>query len=166
MTVQNHPTSITIGDASEIPNNSRAFYTIDGENIAILNVNERLYAIRNSCPHMGGPLGEGKILRKPSKAEPFVSSFREFAPDTGVIEKPVSAADENALPTISCPLHGWEFDLAEGTPVFPAKRAMKTYAVWVEDGLIKLDLTIDAGAASIDASGRTHNREDESHTVV
>lgn len=109
---------------------------------------------------MGGPLGEGKVLRKPSRAEPFVSSFREFTPGTEVISKPVPAVDENAPPTISCPLHGWEFDLADGTPVFPAKRAMKTYAVWIEDGLIKLDLTADSGATSRCQSGLTEEHED------
>lgn len=130
--------TLTLGDASEIPRNGRKFYTIDGTNIAILDVDGRLYAIRNSCPHMGGPVGEGKVFGKSSPNQHAVSRFADFAPGGGS-RKPAVAV-ENATPTISCPLHGWEFDLADGTPSFPAKRGLKTYPVRVEDGLVKIDL--------------------------
>jgi nitrite reductase (NADH) small subunit len=130
----------TIGTASEIPTNGRLFYTIGEERIAILNIDGALYAIQNTCPHQGGPIGEGRIFRRSTTTEAFVSSFREYSPHTKTTEKPAVAVSENDPLTISCPLHGWEFDLTDGTPVFPAKRGMKTYDVWIEDGLIKLDL--------------------------
>ena len=31
----------------------------DGMNIALFNVNGQFHAIENTCPHRGGPLGEG-----------------------------------------------------------------------------------------------------------
>jgi nitrite reductase/ring-hydroxylating ferredoxin subunit len=34
---------------------------VAGQTIAIFNSGGRLYAIENTCPHRGGPLGEGKI---------------------------------------------------------------------------------------------------------
>lgn len=131
--------TLTLGDASDIPRNGRKFYTIDGTNVAVLDVNGRLYAIRNSCPHMGGPIGEGKVFRTPSPNQHTVSRFADFAPGSGS-RKPPTVATENATPTIGCPLHGWEFDLADGTPSFPANRGLKTYPVRVEDGLVKIDL--------------------------
>lgn len=133
--------TLTLGDASEIPRNGRRFYTVNGESIAILDVDGTLYAIRNSCPHMGGPVGEGKVFGKRSTNEHPVSRFADFTPSgtLGESPKPPAVAIETATPTISCPLHGWEFDLADGTPAFPAKRGVRTYPVWVEDGLIRLD---------------------------
>lgn len=147
--------ALTLGDASEIPRNGRNFYTVDGESIAILDVDGTLYAIRNSCPHMGGPVGEGKVFGTPSASQHTVSRFADFTLDGGS-RKPRST--ENATPTIGCPLHGWEFDLANGTPRPPAKRGVKTYLVRVEDGLIKLDPGSDeplpAGVARTEARPR------------
>lgn len=33
----------------------------DGTEIALFNVNGNIFAIDNTCPHMGGPLGEGDL---------------------------------------------------------------------------------------------------------
>lgn len=33
----------------------------NGCQIALFNVEGKIYALDNTCPHMGGPLGEGKI---------------------------------------------------------------------------------------------------------
>jgi nitrite reductase (NADH) small subunit len=33
----------------------------DGREIALFNVDGKIYALDNSCPHMGGPLGEGEL---------------------------------------------------------------------------------------------------------
>lgn len=138
--------TLTLGDASDVPRNGRKFYTIDGRSIAVLDVDGTLYAIRNSCPHMGGPVGEGKVFDRQSTSEHPVSRFANFTPDGGDSSKPrPDVAEDPApiVPTIGCPLHGWEFDLADGTPRFPAKRGLKTYPVWIEDGRIKLDPGIE-----------------------
>lgn len=74
------PPPTTVGEASEIPDGERGLYTIDGVNIAVFNVEGTLYAMENACPHMGGPLGEGKLLRTdPERANP-VSRFQDFDP--------------------------------------------------------------------------------------
>lgn len=133
--------SITLCASSEIPRNGRKFYEIDGESVAILDVEGQLYAIRNTCPHMGGPIGEGKLVRRPPRNQNPVSRFQTFSPTRQAVvgEQIESREEEAAPPTISCPWHGWEFDLSDGTPSFPAKRGATTYEVWVEDGLVKLD---------------------------
>jgi nitrite reductase (NADH) small subunit len=33
----------------------------DGTEIALFNIEGTIYALDNSCPHMGGPLGDGEI---------------------------------------------------------------------------------------------------------
>jgi len=36
-------------------------YLPDGREIALFNIDGKVYALDNACPHMGGPLGEGDI---------------------------------------------------------------------------------------------------------
>ena len=33
----------------------------DGREVALFNVEGKIYGLDNACPHMGGPLGEGEI---------------------------------------------------------------------------------------------------------
>lgn len=33
----------------------------DGRDIALFNIDGKIYALNNACPHMGGPLNEGDI---------------------------------------------------------------------------------------------------------
>jgi len=35
--------------------------TVNGRAIALFNVDGKLYAIHNSCPHEGGPLADGRL---------------------------------------------------------------------------------------------------------
>lgn len=66
--------------------------------IALFNVNGEFYAINYICPHMGGPLGEGKL----------------------------------AAYVVSCPWHGWTFDVRTGLPDHPGGHSVSAYEVKVE----------------------------------
>lgn len=140
---------MTVGNASEVPTDSRGFYTVDGVNITVFNVDGELYAIENSCPHMGAPLGEGKLLRTAAAGTNPVSRFQEFDPKRKGSQVSAPSTNSPTRLTIGCPHHGWEFDLTDGTPVFPAKQGVRTYPVRVEDGLIKLDLPVEPDRPSI-----------------
>lgn len=82
----------TVASAEEIQPGERKFFSIDGTEIAVLNVDGEYFAIRNSCPHMEGPVGRGPI---------------EMTPE-GI--------------RISCPFHNWTFDLSTGKTLFQSKR--------------------------------------------
>jgi nitrite reductase (NADH) small subunit len=45
----------------EIPPGTIREFDIDGKNIALANVEGKLFAINNVCLHRGGPLGEGEL---------------------------------------------------------------------------------------------------------
>jgi nitrite reductase (NADH) small subunit len=45
----------------EIPPGTIREFDIDGKNIALANVDGKLFAINNICLHRGGPLGEGEL---------------------------------------------------------------------------------------------------------
>ncbi len=52
---------ITVAQVTEIPPGSGRTVDVHGVWIALFNIDGTFYAIDNSCPHAGGPLGEGKI---------------------------------------------------------------------------------------------------------
>ena len=87
--------------------------------IGVFNVGGRLYALKNLCPHQGGPLCQGVITgtaegRLPEKGPPQHAWVRE-----GEI--------------IRCPWHRWEFEIATGKTVFRSKMRVATYRVLVKE---------------------------------
>jgi len=45
----------------EIPPDESKVIEVNGKPIAVFNVGGSFYAIYNTCPHEGGPLGEGRL---------------------------------------------------------------------------------------------------------
>ncbi len=50
-----------VARADEIPPGRSKVVMIDKKAIAVFNVDGQFYAIYNSCPHQGGPLGRGYL---------------------------------------------------------------------------------------------------------
>jgi nitrite reductase (NADH) small subunit len=55
------PKYVRVAELSEIaPGTSRAF-VVGHYEVALFNVQGRLYALENACPHQGGPIAEGWV---------------------------------------------------------------------------------------------------------
>ena len=52
---------ITVAQISEIEPGESKVVKLRDDSVAIFNTNGQFYAIDNTCPHQGGPLGEGKV---------------------------------------------------------------------------------------------------------
>jgi len=52
---------IPVTKAEEIPAGEGRVLDADGRTLALFNVDGQFYAIDNTCPHRGGPLGEGDL---------------------------------------------------------------------------------------------------------
>lgn len=90
---------------------------LEGRSIGIFNVDGELFALRNVCPHQGGPLCEGVL-----------SGF--VAPGA-----PGEYRYSRLRKTLRCPWHGWEFDLRTGrSHVDPAGTRVRTYPVELVPG--------------------------------
>lgn len=106
-----------VAELDEIPPGHRKIVTIGGREIGIFNVNGKLYAIRNRCPHQGGPLCKGTIGG-------FVTSS---APGEYRFERPGEM--------LRCPWHQWEYDITTGQSWFdPARVRTRKYSVRVSSG--------------------------------
>jgi 3-phenylpropionate/trans-cinnamate dioxygenase ferredoxin subunit len=107
-----------IGSADDIPEGGKLLVEIEGRSIGVFRVNGRFYALRNRCPHQGGPLCDGPLVSWLSSPRPGIY---EYDPDR---------------PLIECPWHAWTFDLATGQSWFdPVRTRVKPYPVAVRDGV-------------------------------
>jgi len=106
-----------VARAEEFPPGTRRIVEIEGRSIGVFNVDGKYYALRNSCPHQGGPLCEGRVLGSVTSSRPG-----EYLYDP-----------ERKL--VACPWHNWEFDMETGQSWFdPARTRVKPYDVVIESG--------------------------------
>ena len=52
---------ITVAKRSDLAPGSCMSVEADGIGVALFNVDGTFYALDNTCPHAGGPLGEGRL---------------------------------------------------------------------------------------------------------
>ena len=52
---------IKVARIADLAPGSGATVDVEGQRIALFNVNGTYYAIDDTCPHRGGPLGEGEL---------------------------------------------------------------------------------------------------------
>lgn len=56
------PNAIKLANIGDIPEKKGIVISLqNGREIALFNVQGKIYALDNACPHMGGPLGEGEL---------------------------------------------------------------------------------------------------------
>ena len=109
--------SYVVATVNEIAPGGRKIVEIAGRSIGVFNVGGQFYALRNRCPHQGGPLCEGRLTG--------------FLVSSGPGEYRYSRPGE----ILRCPWHGWEFDLRTGQSWFdPVQVRVRRYDVTVELG--------------------------------
>jgi 3-phenylpropionate/trans-cinnamate dioxygenase ferredoxin subunit len=102
---------------SDVPVGGRYIGEFGGKRIGILNVAGKFHAFLDRCPHLGGPLCHGDVIGLVYSTGPGEVSFD---PDRKML---------------TCPWHGWEFDLATGQSYWnPNKLRVRPVPVEVENG--------------------------------
>lgn len=111
--------------------------TLEGRSIGVFNIGGEFFALRNVCPHQGGPLCEGVLSGLVAPGAPGEYRY------TGRKE------------VLRCPWHGWEFDVRTGrsyidpehtrvrtypVELLPAAYLAETYPVTVESDLIFVEI--------------------------
>lgn len=105
-----------VGTVAELPPGSRKLVEVVGRSIGVFNVGGEFFALRNSCPHQGGPLCVGHLTGFVTATAPGVYDYSR----------------EGEI--LRCPWHGWEFDVRTGRSWFdPAKVRVRRYEVAVVD---------------------------------
>ena len=52
---------VTIAAVRDVPAGQAAAFTVEGQRIALFNVEGTYYAVGDTCTHRGGPLSEGAV---------------------------------------------------------------------------------------------------------
>jgi nitrite reductase (NADH) small subunit len=99
------PRQLKVANVADLPPGKVKFLAMAGMELALFNIDGRYYAIRNRCPHEGGPVAAGPL----------------------------------AGTVVTCPRHGWQFDVATGQSPNAPSFSITTYPV-VEQ---KADLFIE-----------------------
>lgn len=91
------PVRYVVARVGDIPEGERLITEVGGRTIGVFNIKGRFHALLHQCPHNYGPLCEGALQK------------RVYTDKPGQVIK--QEADRVFL---SCPWHGWLFDLETG----------------------------------------------------
>lgn len=97
-------------------------FEVKGQSIGLIRTSDKVYAVRNLCPHKRAPVCKGTMRGTMLPSEP--GSF-VFDMESQVLQ---------------CPWHGWEFDLETGRTLCPSKSRLKLFPVTLRDQSVYLDL--------------------------
>lgn len=104
-----------VARVDEILSGGRKIVEVAGRSIGIFNIGGEFFAIRNQCPHAGGPLCQGVVSGLVKSREPGEYEYVR----KGEI--------------VRCPWHQWEFDIKTGQSWFdPVKTRVRSYETRVE----------------------------------
>ena len=96
-------------------------FVVKDLSIGLVKLNEQVKAILNYCPHAGAELCKGSVRQTTEADEKFQIDY-----------------DVNKI-VISCPWHGWEFNLSDGKPVFDGRcKPVRTFNVRIKDSFVHI----------------------------
>jgi chlorite dismutase len=107
LTRSEHEAWVEAGALADLPHGESKLIYLEGQQVALFNIDGQLYALNNRCSHARGPLSEGVV------------------------------AHEESTCTVVCPWHYAKFDLSSGQVLDGiASASVTAYAVEVRDGQI------------------------------
>lgn len=110
-----------VAEESEIPKGERVIVDVEGKEIGVFNVKGEYYAVLNWCVHQGGPCCEGTVDGT------YSATF-----DRDTLEVDLQWVKEDEI--LSCPWHGWEYDLTTGECLSNNRYTIPQYPVSISDG--------------------------------
>ena len=105
-----------VGRFSDLERDGYLIARVGGREIGVLATSVGLRAIRNRCPHHGGPLCRGTVSER-------------------IVGEP-GRYRLTGRPMLRCPWHGWEFDIESGKCLDDDALRVAVYPVRIEDGRV------------------------------
>lgn len=85
--------------------------------IGVFNIDGEYFALKNTCPHMGGPLCKGRV---------------RGTTDSAIDGDQIRLHWVREGEVVACPWHHWEFDIKTGKTLFASRQKVRSYQVTVE----------------------------------
>ena len=106
---------------AHLTEDTRMVVDVEGKEIVVFERGDRVYALSNTCLHMGGPVGRGELIPKVEvKLGEHQTYEMEYFSDTTV--------------HLVCPWHGFEYDIDTGQVAAEPSRKLPTYEVVEREG--------------------------------
>jgi 3-phenylpropionate/trans-cinnamate dioxygenase ferredoxin subunit len=113
-----------IGALDDYPPGAIRSISVRGRPVAVIHWRHKVFAVRDVCPHMGGPV-------------------------CGTVGPQLAAAGVGritsnlATPVLRCAWHGWEFDLGSCRSVTDSRMRLISYPVVLRDGEVLIETGTD-----------------------
>lgn len=109
-----------VTDADQLEEGDRVIVDVEGREIAVFRIGDEFYALLNYCVHQGGPGCEGRIA------------------GTLVEEEDGTLGYDRNNEIVSCPWHGWEYDIKTGEHLANSQYRIPSYEVIESEGKLYL----------------------------
>lgn len=113
-----------VGTVAEFPVGSHKVVRVRGIEIGVFNVHGTLHALPSVCPHAFGPLCTGTV-NGTTRCNAATDWKFAWVRDGEIV---------------TCPWHGWEYDILTGQNLARPKIRIRTYPVTIEDGQVVVTL--------------------------
>jgi nitrite reductase (NADH) small subunit len=128
---------VDVGSIEAFPEGTFRIVVVGGRELGILRWGSEVFAVRNVCPHLGGPVCAGTVA--PELQAATGGSRLELDP---------------SRPTLACAWHRWEFDIRSGRMLVDPSMRLKTYpATSDEEGRVVVDLPGRQGQQTRESAG-------------
>ncbi|WP_194841245.1 Rieske (2Fe-2S) protein [Salinibacillus xinjiangensis] len=108
-------------DKEKLEIGDKEIFQVGRISIVLIRTEDGFHAMRNVCPHQGGPLGKGAL-----QGAALPSDVGEYCYD-------------KKRDVLYCPWHHWDFDVKNGCSIRnPESVKVKTYKVSVEEESVVL----------------------------
>jgi nitrite reductase (NADH) small subunit len=114
-------TRYRVGPESLVPEETGLILRAGGYEIGVFRVPDGYRAYENVCLHQGGPVCTGIVIGK----------VEQVLRDDKTVAFERESTDELH---VSCPWHGWEYDLASGECATDRRLRLRSFEVELEDG--------------------------------
>jgi len=117
---------VAVAPLAEFAEGDYRIFSIDGIEVGVFRLGDKIIAYENVCPHAGGPVCQGQIFNKVEEAltPDMRSAGMHFAKTRHLV----------------CPWHGFEFDLETGCHPGDASVRLTPVKVDVRGGQIYVGL--------------------------
>lgn len=119
-------TRIHVKATDDFDDPGRELIEVDGRTVGVFKIDGEFHALLNECAHEGGPVCKGEV-RNELVAEPV---------EVGTL----ADEDFDGEKIVSCPWHGYTYDLETGTHIGGDDVGLETFDIVVEDDTVYIEI--------------------------
>lgn len=114
---------VFVAASADVGESARRIISYGSQEIGVIRVEGQVHAFLNICPHQGGPVCQGMLIRK---VEEIIDTEQRY------LGMKFSEGSVNLV----CPWHGWEFDIETGRCAGDGQQGVRKFPVRESEGSI------------------------------